>query len=135
MCLFLSKIWSSYVDKPDPSMVAGYDFALQIIPFAVIIEMLSEPVFIYLHLRDAIGVRIKIDIMVLTIRCFGMAIFIPYFPNQAVKIFTMCLLCSSISQTFCYILFFKFSICEPLDKILPKMVRVSAGEACSNAKF
>lgn len=123
--LSLSTIWSYYVDKPDPNQVPDYDLALNLIPIAVIIEMISEPVYIYLQLRDIHAIRVTIDIMVLIVRCFGMAIFIIYYPNQAVKIFTLCLLFSSIVQSVFYTCYFTLFLNQPLSMILPAKVSVN----------
>ncbi|XP_074594653.1 man(5)GlcNAc(2)-PP-dolichol translocation protein RFT1 [Brevipalpus obovatus] len=104
---FFCGIWLNFVDKPDPSIGLDYDFAVKLIPIAVTIEMFSEPIFIHLYLNDQHGIRIRIELITLILRCFGMAIFIANYPHKAIFIFSISLLISSIFLTLLYYIYGK----------------------------
>lgn len=71
-------IWTNWITQPDSSLYPGYSFACFAIAFAVTVEMLTEPLFIYSQLTQHLVIRIVAEAVLLLIRSFSMLFFLVY---------------------------------------------------------
>lgn len=108
VCGILSFIWTSYLQRPDPSIIPYYDIGVFTFALSTMIEVLAQPLWVIGQSFMFVKLRVLMDSFLLSVKSIITVVLILCKPQLGIIIFSLAQVVSMLAYVLAYYIYFAF---------------------------